>query len=312
MISKNDGDLFRKVDGKAKEEKFTINEKNRPKHFKDFINPVEIKKIKYKPSDSLLLDNLNYTKDAKGIEENAVNIVFGPLFDAFRTIGIGEPVELYYGDDKNGSYKIFDLNEYSKNENKEYIIDYPFKNTKNIKSAEILVTGLKSPYNDKSREAFYSKSEVSFYIKDSDIENDIIRHNLKNLSNNEDLIKIVGKNNPTLFRTLQNEKNNYKLDPKSILRLPNDVDIDYAIDNVEEIINLGEYITANKSHKEINISSIFPDIQSGTSITTNDNFRYKPDVEKAKIEKSLKGIDFSDKNFEKEKKKEFVDLDKGI
>lgn len=311
--SVNDNKLFHKIPGKIKDEKFIISEKNRPIHFKKFNNLVEVKKIKFKPNDSFFLANLNSIKDSKGVEEKLVNSILDPLINSFKDIKDYEPIEIGYSDDKNDHYKVINLSKHQKNENGEYIIDNPFKTIKNVQEAQLVISSLKLPHKNKSKEAYYSKSEVLFYIKDLSVENDIVRQNLKNMSNNEELVKIIAKNNPDFFRTLQNERSNYTLDEKSILRLPTDADINYALNNLTEIINSSEYLSVNNSFKKINISSVFPNVQKSNNLSVDNNFEYKS-TKRDTIKNDNKTLNLSNEDFKENKKKkvDFVDLDNGI
>lgn len=311
--SVNDNKLFHKIPGKIKDEKFIISEKNRPIHFKKFNNLVEVKKIKFKPNDSFFLANLNSIKDSKGVEEKLVNSILDPLINSFKDIKDYEPIEIGYSDDKNDHYKVINLSKHQKNENGEYIIDNPFNIIKNVQEAQLVISSLKLSQKNKSKEAYYSKSEVLFYIKDLSVENDIVRQNLKNMSNNEELVKIIAKNNPDFFRTLQNERSNYTLDEKSILRLPTDADINYALNNLTEIINSSEYLSVNNSFKKINISSAFPNAQRSNNLSVDNNFEYKS-TKRDTIKNDNKTLNLSNEDFKENKKKkvDFVDLDNGI
>lgn len=203
--------------------------------------------------------------------------------------------------------KIINLSNYNKNSN-EYIIDNPLgENLKTI-DAEIVVTSLKAFHEEKSKELIYRKGDVSFYIKDLEIENDIVRYNLKNIANNEDLIRTIAKKDPIFFRILQNEKYSYNLDDKSILRLPVDSDINYSINHIDEILNTGEYLTVNNVWKAINVNSYFPNISINRNNQQKSSFLYQEE-KRPKIENNSKKPNFSNREF---RNNNFIDLDGGI
>lgn len=302
------------VEGKVNNERFVISDKTTPVYFKNFDKKAEVLKIKFKPIDSTSKFFKNGAKDGKTFESTLLGGGLSTVFNTFKERKFGEAITLaYYEDNKNG-LKI-DLLKYSKNDNGEYIIDNPFKSNK-IQKLELEVLELITTHKDKSKHYFYNSDEVSYYIKDFGIENDIVRENLINIPNNEELIRIVAKNDSSFFRTLQHERTKYNLDSKSILLLPDDVNIEYALNNLNEIINTSEYLATNNTFKKINdITTIFSDVKNTKSITdTESNYKYKPTIDRNKIENKSKQVDISNKNFKENniRKSEFVDLDNGI
>lgn len=307
----NDDDLF-KLKGSPSNGYFNISAENYPRYFKTFKYPVEIKKIKFVPADMTYIQDLNnLNKDQKSKESFLVNaIITTPLkkaIDSFSDIKLYDPVTIVYIDNVHEMEKIINLSNYNKNSN-EYIIDNPLgENLKTI-DAEIVVTSLKAFHEEKSKELIYRKGDVSFYIKDLEIENDIVRYNLKNIANNEDLIRTIAKKDPIFFRILQNEKYSYNLDDKSILRLPVDSDINYSINHIDEILNTGEYLTVNNVWKAINVNSYFPNISINRNNQQKSSFLYQEE-KRPKIENNSKKPNFSNREF---RNNNFIDLDGGI
>lgn len=79
-------------------------------------------------------------------------------------------------------------------------------------------------------------------------------------SENEDLVRFIAINNPTLFRELQLEKHKYKLSSMSILKLPNDINIDYSLNNFSQILTTGKYLDFNNKVKKFNVKDIYSEI----------------------------------------------------
>jgi hypothetical protein len=100
------------------------------------------------------------------------------------------------------------------------------------------VTELKGRFQNQRREAIYYPDELSFLVKNKEATDEIIDYNLRNsndIGNNEQLIRFIALEDEKLFRKLQRNMNQYKLEDISFLKLPNDINIKYAMDNFSDI-----------------------------------------------------------------------------
>lgn len=118
-------------------------------------------------------------------------------------------------------------------------------------------------------------------------------------SENEDLVRFIAINNPTLFRELQLEKHKYKLSSMSILKLPNDINIDYSLNNFSQILTTGKYLDFNNKVKKFNVKDIYSEI----------DINYNNATKKINISNDTKKINLKN---QKNTNSTFIDFDKGI
>ena len=188
---------------------------------------------------------------------------------------------------------------------KAYIINNPFEHK--TKSFFMQVTELKGRFQNQRREAIYYPDELSFLVKNKEATDEIIDYNLRNsndIGNNEQLIRFIALEDEKLFRKLQRNMNQYKLEDISFLKLPNDINIKYAMDNFSDVISTGKYKDINGKTKTFNASKIYPNL----------NYKYSSNNNTIRVNENKSELKLSDKEIKTNRIKNegFIDFDKGI
>lgn len=241
------------ISGRDRKGVFTIDKKIYPIFHVKFEEEVEILKVKFKI--------LPFKEKAKEIYENNPVYLAIDSFRDFITFNINEPsnIEIYNSQNKGQAItlnrKIYDSRENA------YIIKEPFNDK--TKDVVLIITKLHGFQESGKREVIYLPDELSFLVKNNNIANKIIKYNLKNskdLNRNEELIRFIALHDVKLFRELQKEKNEYQLDEISFLKLPLDININYAFDNFSNIISTGEYKDVQNRNKSFNASKVYPNL----------------------------------------------------
>lgn len=103
----------------------------------------------------------------------------------------------------------------------------------------------------------------------------------KDTAYNEKLVREVGFKNVRLFRTIQKNVKKLKLPKSSVARLPQDINIKYALKNHAKILKTERYLDKHGRYKSYRVSSIF-----NNSYKYKSNLKVKVGGEKATIKKS--------------------------
>ena len=96
--------------------------------------------------------------------------------------------------------------------------------------------------------------------------------NRKEKDKNESLIRNIAQDNIKLYRTLQHNKDLYNIPKYSILGLPKDVNIQYAITNTFEIYRTGRYKSTSGKFKKFKVKEV-------NFMQSSSNYQYKHRVE---------------------------------
>ncbi len=284
-----------KVSGKDNKQTgiFTINKKNYPIYDVTFDDEVEIIQVKFK----LLSFTEKENKYSKNIP-NLMKIVEMPF-------GIDEPrtIQIFDNYDQGTEIEVKKML-YSPSE-KAYIINNPFEHK--TKSFFMQVTELNGHFQNEKRVVVYYPDELSFLVKNKEAADEIIDYNLRNsndIGNNEQLIRFIALEDEKLFRKLQRNVNQYKLEDISFLKLPNDINIKYAMDNFSDVISTGKYKDINGKTKTFNASKIYPNL----------NYKYSSNNNTIRVNENKSELKLSDKEIKTNRIKNdgFIDFDKGI
>lgn len=296
-----------KVTGYHKDKTFII-EKNQPTYIANFKNDVEIVKLRFSLLDRIEKVSSSNSVDTaitKGIE-SLVALPFdmlGKVLDS-GAYSLYTPSHIAITNNKKDWEQIA-LNDNNKIAGERvFEIDYPFGKD-SISSNEFIfkilaMNGKKT--NRKKIDVLYLPDELTYLVKDKEIEKEVFKYNLKTRNNdslNEELIRTIAVNNPTFFRELQREKHLYNISSVSLLKLPNDVSVNYGLKNFSKIIKTGRYKTYNNRYRTFNVKKTF-------AVNSSD---YK---------KATKNIYLNNKNHKvilKTKQNNddsFIDFDKGI
>lgn len=143
-----------------------------------------------------------------------------------------------------------------------------------------------------------------FLIKgyNPDYETELIESVLKNRKKkdkNEILIRNIAQDNIKLYRTLQYNTDLYNIPKYSILTLPEDVNIQYAITNTFEIYRTGRYKNISGEFKKFKIEEVSfmqssGDYQYGHEVEINgEKIKNKVSMKSNKKDTDINFIDFS-------------------
>ncbi len=265
--------------------------------FKEYMEVLKIK-IKILPA----------TEKTKLASTNGLNKVIAAPFDFIKDsldlkIGSLHTIEISNGK----KWLKYELDEsYYNKEYKSFIIENPYPNSL-VNGINLRVTKLHGLDSRGHRKTTYYPDEISYLVKNPNMEYHIIIYNLKNnknLNDNEDLIRFLALTNEELFRELQNRKNEFSLIDTSFLKLPKDIKISYAMDNFSQVITTGQYIDINNKKKSFNAKSIYPNL----------DFNYTNNSKKVEVKNDNRKLSLSNKNLDKEQVKndDFIDFDNGI
>jgi len=103
----------------------------------------------------------------------------------------------------------------------------------------------------------------------------------KDLNYNEKLVREVGFKDARLFRKIQKKVKTLKLPKSSVARLPQDVNIKYALKNHATILKTGRYLAKTGRYKHLKTQSFF-----NSSYTYKSTHTVKVNGEEASMKKS--------------------------
>lgn len=275
---------------------FIIDKKSYPVYDVKFNEEVEIIQVKFK-----LLPF--YEKENKYLKNSTPN--YFKRVENFLPFEIDEPrtIQIFDEYDQGTEFEVKKML-YSPSE-KAYIINNPFEHK--TKSFFMQVTELNGHFQNEKRVVVYYPDELSFLVKNKEAADEIIDYNLRNsndIGNNEQLIRFIALEDEKLFRKLQRNVNQYKLKDISFLKLPNDINIKYAMDNFSDVISTGKYKDINGKTKTFNASKIYPNL----------NYKYSSNNNTIRVNENKSELKLSDKEIKTNRIKNdgFIDFDKGI
>jgi len=188
------------------------------------------------------------------------------------------------------------------------------KNTKEIDNfdniqAEGFILKTKSLYvNDDDKidandiaAAFDARIEVE--VIDTDYVYDIVAPVLSerdSSTSNEELLKTIALMNTELFKRLREQRGSFNLPKTSVLYLPDDADMHYAVANTEEIYKTGKYKTIDGLYKIY----IFSD-----DVEFNDKEKVRVKKHKINVKNSNRNLKITE---ELPDHQEFIDFSEGI
>lgn len=114
---------------------------------------------------------------------------------------------------------------------------------------------------------------------------------------NEKLVREVGFKNARLFRTIQKNVKKLKLPKSSIARLPQDINIKYALKNHAKILKTERYLDKYGRYKSYRVSSMF-----------NNSYKYKSNL---KVKVGGKKVTIK-KSSSEHQTAGFIEFDEGI
>lgn len=288
------------IEGRDEKGTFEIT-KNPPTYTVNFANEVEVLKIKFKTfSDIEKINSID-----KAIANGIPSLITAP-FQALSKVTTGnsiyQPSQVAISYDEQLWDKfILDKNLYQKNDD-AYIIENPFDKIK-LKNVTFIILALYGSGKDSiRREIVYHPDELTYFVKNLEIEKEIIKYNLLNRENeseNEDLIRFIAIKEPIFFRELQFNKNKYKLSSLSFLKLPSDININYCLNNFSQILTTGKYLDSNSKFKKFNVNDVY----------SQKDMNYNNATQRINISNDTKKMNL--KNQENTDSK-FIDFDKGI
>lgn len=288
------------IEGRDEKGTFEIT-RDFPTYTVNFNNNVEVLKIKFKTfSDIEKINSID-----KAITNGIPSLIAAP-FQVLSKVTTGNSiyqpshVAISY-DNQHWNTFTLDKNLYQK-DNDAYVIENPFNKIK-LKNVSFKVLALHGAGKDSiRRKIIYHPDELTYFVKNLEIEKEVIKYNLINRDNeseNEDLIRFIAVNEPMFFRELQFNKNRYKLDSMSFLKLPNDININYCLNNFSQILTTGKYLDSNNKVKKFNVKDIYSEI----------DMNYNNATKKINISNDTKKINLKN---QKNTNSTFIDFDKGI
>lgn len=284
--------------------------KDHPTYILSFPNDVEILKIKFRTATDIeKVADIDEVSDlskivTKGIE-SLINLPFQLLGNALEvdSLKFDQPIAVAISYDAGKNWEQYDLDEktFSKDEN-AYLFENQLSETKATKDVVFQVLALRSVREGRVAEIIYHPDELTYFIKDLQAEREAVKYNLqynKDKSANENLIRYLAVNEPNLFRELQLKKSNYILDDFSILKLPNDIDISYGMNNFSKILRTGEYQNQNKVFKKFDVNKVY----------STKNLSYENVARQINNDGNEKQLNLKNKT---DQNSNFIDFDKGI
>jgi hypothetical protein len=146
-------------------------------------------------------------------------------------------------------------------------------------------------------------ARIEVEVIDTDYVYDIIRPVLserKSDTSNEELLKTIALMNTELFKRLRAQRGEFNLPKTSVLYLPEDADMNYAVAHTQEIYETGKYKTTEGLYK----IHIFND-----DVEFNDKEKVKVKQHKINVKKSKRNLKITEELPDHE---QFIDFSEGI
>lgn len=281
--------------GKVIDNEFIFNDNQAPYYILKLDKPLKIEKL-------TIYNTATYTPILKKLNKpDLIGLVIGilpdtPKFPSLVHIGTKEQNKLI-------PYKTKFKNENNTLKTKEetiYLKKQPYTNEVHISISKINIS-----LGHSSKSKIFKNYKFLIQGYDPKYEADLIEWILKNRKEqdkNEVLIRNIAQNNVKLYHTLQYNPEIYNIPKYSILTLPKDVNVKYALTNTFEMYRTGRYKDISGKFKKFKIEQV-------NFIQSSSNYKYKHKVE-------INGEKIKDKVSIKSNKKDtdtnFIDFSNGI